>query len=129
MRVEYEPGGCNIGTAERRVRYGLGFVGFVAAAVLVGAVLVLAWPRWVLLLMALPLFAGFVGYAQGRAGFCVRYAAAGVYNVGDGLGEVDRVTDAAATTRDRRQARTLLVRSALATAVVTLAVYGFAPHL
>lgn len=127
MTAEYEPGACNIGTAERRVRYGLGAASFLAAAALVVTVPVFAWPRWVLLLTVLPWFGGFVGYYQGRAGFCVRYAMSGVYNVGDRLGDHHRVTDAVAASRDRREALSLLARASVSAAVVTLVVYVLVP--
>lgn len=123
MSVEYEPGACNIGRAERRVRYGVGAAGFLGATALAVAVPVLALPRWVLLLASVPLFGGFVGFYQGRAGFCVRYAVAGVYNVGDRVGERERVADPEAIRRDRREARSLLARSALSAGVLTLVVY------
>lgn len=127
MTAEYEAGACNIGTAERRVRYGLGAASFLAAAALVVAVPVFAWPRWVLLLTALPWFGGFVGYYQGRAGFCVRYAMSGVYNVSDRLGDHHRVTDTVAASRDRREAWSLLARAAVSAGVVTLVVYVLVP--
>lgn len=127
MNAEYEPGACNIGSAERRVRYGLGAAGFLATAGLVVAVSVLAIPRWTLLLTALPLFGGFVGYYQGRAGFCVRYGLSGVYNVSDRLGDHHRVTDAEAASRDRREAWSLLARAAVSAGAVTLVIYLLVP--
>lgn len=120
---EYEPGACNIGRTERRVRFGVGAAGFLVGAAFVVAVPVLGLPRWVLMLASIPLFGGFVGYYQGRASFCVRYAMAGVYNVGDGVGERERVADPAAIRRDRREARALLARSAVSAGMLTLAVY------
>lgn len=123
VSVEYQPGVCNIGSTERRVRYGLGAAGFLVAGALVVAVPVLSIPRWVHLLSSLPLFGGFVGYYQGRAGFCVRYAIEGVYNVGDRVGDRRRVADREAARRDRRQARRLLARSAVSAGVVTVGIY------
>lgn len=119
MAAEYQPGACNIGAAERRVRYGVGAAGFLAAAALVVVVPVLSLPSWFVVLAGVPLFAGFVGYYQGRAGFCVRYGMAGVSNVGDRVGERARIEDAAARTRDRRAARRLLAKSAVSAGVVT----------
>lgn len=127
VSAEYQPGACNIGTAERRARYGVGAAGFLVAAGLVVAVTVLSLPDWVLLLAALPLFGGFVGYYQGRAGFCVRYALAGVYNVGDRLGDRERVADAEASARDRRAARSLIARSAVSAGLVTAVLYWLVP--
>lgn len=127
MSTEYEPGACNIGRAERRVRYGFGAASFVVAAGLVLAVPVLSWPRWVLLLSVLPLFGGFIGYYQGREAFCVRFAVAGVYNVTDRLGTHERVAGDDASRADRRRARRLTARAALSAAVVAFVVYLFVP--
>lgn len=127
MGTEYRPGVCNIGRDERRVRYGFGAVGFLVAAVLVGAVPILSLPRWWLLVSVVPLFAGFVGYYQGREAFCVRYAVAGVYNVADGLGPPKPVEDDEAARRDRRRARRLLVRAAVAALAVAVAAYLVVP--
>lgn len=129
VSVEYQPGACNIGSAERRVRYVVGAAGFLVAAGLAVAVPVLSLPRWALLGTGPPLFGGFVGYYQGRAGFCVRYAMEGVYNVGDRVGERARIEDPDAVSRDRRAARRLLGRSALSAGAVTLAIYLFATLL
>lgn len=127
MNTEYRPGSCNIGRAERRVRYGVGAASFLVAAALVVAVPLVSLPDGVLLLTILPLIGGFLGYYQGREGFCVRYAVAGVYNVGDRLGERDRVSDPEAMVRDRRQARSLIARSVVSAGVVTVVVYVLVP--
>lgn len=127
MSVEYQPGSCNIGRAERRVRYGFGALGFAAAGALVAAVVALSWPRWVLLAGVVPLFGGFIGVAQGRESFCVRYAVAGVYNVEDRLGERTAVGDADAAHTDRRRARRLTARSAVAAVAVAVGLYLVVP--
>lgn len=127
VNAEYQPGVCNIGRAERRVRYGLGAASFVLAAGLVLAVPLVRLPRWTLLLTALPLFGGFIGYYQGREGFCVRFALAGVHNMSDRLSEHDRVSDADANRRDRRRARSLTVRAGAAAAVVAVGLYLAVP--
>ena len=127
MGTEYRPGACNIGRAERRVRYGFGALGLAVAAVLVAAVIALGWPRWTLLATAVPLFGGFLGVDQGRAGFCVRYAVEGVYNVGDRLGTRTEVTDRAAASADRRRARRLTARSAVAAVGLAVALYLAVP--
>lgn len=129
VSVEYEPGTCNIGKPERRVRYGVGAAGFLVAIALVVGVTVLSLSSWVLLTTSLPLFGGFVGYYQGRSGFCAGYALEGVYNVGDRVGERERIADAEATSRDRRAARSLLVRSAVSAVAGTLGIYLVVPIL
>lgn len=123
VSTDYQPGACNIGRAEQRVRYGVGAIGFVASAAVVAAAVVLSWPRWVLLATALPLFAGFVGYYQGREKFCVRYAYEGVYNVSDRLGERDTVPDDRTAEADRRHARSLVARAGVAAVAVAVVAY------
>lgn len=85
--TQYQPGACNIGRAERRKRYLSGVLGFAATALLVAAVATLqVSPTWLLASVA-PLFVGFLGVLQARAGFCVGFAMAGVYDVSDDGGE------------------------------------------
>jgi hypothetical protein len=127
VTAEYRPGTCNIGQTERRLRYGFAVVGFALAATIVLAVALYSFPRWVLLLSAVPLFGGFLSYFQGREGFCVGYAVAGIYNVGDGVGDHGTVSTDEAVRRDRRNALRLLVRAALPAIVVTLLLYVLLP--
>lgn len=44
--VEYEPGVCNIGEAERRKRYAIGAVAWMATLGVVAGVLAIDAPRW-----------------------------------------------------------------------------------
>lgn len=127
MTSEYRPGVCNIGQRERRLRYGFAVVGFLVAIALVMAVVVSTVPRWVLLLTAAPLFGGFVSYYQGRDAFCVGYAVAGLYNVGDSVGEHAAVTDEDAIRQDRRKSLRLLGRAAVPAIAISLLLYLFLP--
>lgn len=127
MTTEYQPGVCNIGQTERRLRYGFAVVGFLIAAALTYAVTLSSVPRWVLLLTAAPLFGGFVSYFQARRSFCVGYAVAGIHNVGDSVGEHAEVTDEDAIRRDRRNALALLGRAAVPAIAVSLLLYVFLP--
>jgi hypothetical protein len=127
MGVEYQPGECNIGRPERRVRYGFGAVGFAAAGALVAAAVVLSWPRWTLLSTVVPLFGGFIGVIQGRKAFCVRYAWAGIHNVSDRLGDATTVADRDAAREDHRRAQRLVAQSAGYAAAVALALYLVVP--
>jgi hypothetical protein len=68
----------------------LAFVGLV----LIGA------PQPIRLLVALPAAVSASGYLQAFLHFCAGFGSSGVYNFGP-LGEVQRVTDRAARTRDR----------------------------
>ncbi|NIB98242.1 hypothetical protein [Halobacterium sp. R2-5] len=119
---EYQPGACNIGHAERRRRYLTGVIGFAATALLVAAVATLQTPPVWLLATVAPLFVGFLGVLQARAGFCVGFAMAGVYDVSDDGGNRHTAPEAGQRA-DRKRAIVLPVQAlALATAAA-LALY------
>jgi len=114
--MEYQPGACNIGHAERRKRYLGGVLGFGATALLVAAVATLQAPPVWLLAAVGPLFVGFLGVLQARAGFCVGFAMAGVYDVSDDGGQ-RRPAPEDGQRADRKRAIVLPVKAlALATA-------------
>lgn len=122
--VEYEPGACNIGRAERTKRRYLGYLGFLAGALVVVAVpLARLDPLW-LLASAAPFYGGFLGLLQARAGFCAGFGLAGVYDVSE-AGESRRdVTDADARKADRRKALTLQLEAAGLAVVAAGVVYA-----
>lgn len=122
MSTEYEPGGCNIGRAERRKRYLLGAAGFGVAALVAAAVGWLALPSWALLLTAVPLVVGFEGLYQGWLGFCAGFAQRGVYDVSDAGVERHEVEGEDARRADRRRARRIHLYAVGSAAVVTVAV-------
>lgn len=127
MSSEYRPGTCNIGPAEQRVRYGFGAVSFAVTGAIVVLAVGLSMPQWALLVTIIPLFGGFIGYFQGRGGFCVRYAWAGVYNVSDKVGDRASVPDDDASRQDRRQAQMLVVRAAGAAVIGGVGLYLLVP--
>lgn len=127
MSGEYRPGGCNIGEGERRLRYRVGAASVVAAVAVVGLVVAFSWPRWILLVTVVPLFGGFLGYYQGREAFCVRFAMAGVYNVGRDRGATTEVEDTEAARADRRKARWLTAKAGGLAILTTVVVYGLVP--
>lgn len=126
MVAQYESGVCNIGPSERRLRYLGGGLGVMTAIGYLAVVIVLQWPPWTVVFTAIPTFGGIVGLYQGRAGFCVRYAISGVYNVGESVGDTDEVPLQRDIHRDRRQARHMLVRSAVLAVLVTIVVFVLA---
>lgn len=124
MEPTYQPGACNIGPAEIRRRRDAGFLG-VGAAILLGAVLVAidapSAARW---LVALPLAAGIVGFAQARFRFCAAYGLMGVRNFGP-LGSQEQV-EQGALAADRRRALAIGGGSVLL-AVLLTAVFAALP--
>jgi hypothetical protein len=117
MDPTYQPGACNIGPAEIRRRRDAGFLG-VGAAILLGVLLVaIGAPgaaRW---LVALPLTAGIVGFAQAYLRFCAAYGLMGIRNFGS-LGSHERV-EQAGLAADRRRALAIGGGSVLLAVVLT----------
>lgn len=115
----YQPGVCNIGPAEIRRRRHIGYVGVAAAAVLGLFLLAVDAPAAARLLIALPLAGGIEGLIQARLKFCAGYGLAGLRNM-EGIGQAERVEDAAARAVDRRRA--LVIHAAAALAGLAVAV-------
>lgn len=120
--AEYQPGACNIGHAERRKRYLSGVAGFAATALLVVGVATVDAPRTWLLAAVVPLFGGFLGVLQARAGFCAGFAMAGVYDVSE-TGGNRQSAPAAGQRADRRRAIALPLQALAAAVVGALALY------
>jgi len=120
--AEYRPGACNIGHAERRKRYLSGVAGFAATALLVVGVATLDASRTWLLAAVAPLFGGFLGLLQARAGFCAGYAMAGVYDVSE-TGGNRQSAPADGQRADRRRAIVLPLQALAAAAVGAVALY------
>ncbi|MFB6075291.1 MAG: hypothetical protein ABEJ89_09780 [Haloarculaceae archaeon] len=121
--ADYQPGVCNIGTAERRKRRRVGYAGFAVAVAYVGVVVVAGLPDTALLATVAPLFAGFLGALQDRLRFCAGFAALARYDLSETGGDVHRVTDADAVRRDRRRAVQIVAGAALAAAALTAVLY------
>ncbi len=121
--AEYQPGVCNIGADERRIRRYAGTAAFVAAALYVVAVVGLSMPATALLGVFVPLFGGFVGLLQDRYRFCAGFGVLGRYDLSGSGGTAGSVDDAEAVRRDRRRAVTILAYAVAAAAAGTALVY------
>lgn len=119
--MEYQPGVCNIGPAERRKRLLLGVASLLVAGAFVAAVLTNDWPTWTLLLSVFPLYGAAMGVLQYRERFCVGFAGLGVF---DADGRTDDVTDPQALEADRKRAVRLNAKALAYGAVATAVVYG-----
>jgi hypothetical protein len=119
--MEYQPGVCNIGPAQRRRRLLLGGVSLLLAVVLVAAVVAVGWPRWTLLTATFPLYGAAMGYFQYRERFCVGFAGIGVFDVGDGT---NRILDEEALAADRKRAVRLNAKSLAAGVLGATVIYG-----
>ncbi len=120
--VAYQPGVCNIGTADVALRRRSGHLAAAATVGLLGALVVTRAPRVTRLLVAVPAASAASGYIQARSHFCAAYGSAGLYNFG-ALGSRQTVADAAARALDAARARGIGLQSlAVGLAVAGLAV-------
>ena len=123
---EYRAGYCNIGARERRKRYTVAAIGFVAALCYLGAVVLFRLPLALLLGLFALLCVTIEWYIQARSAFCARFALLGRYDFSGSSGETGVVDDAEDRTADRRQAFRITAASvgiaAALTAVVALGV-------
>jgi len=120
---EYVPGVCNIGRAEVRLRWFLGWAGLAATVALwAGLALAGADPStriWV----GAPALAAAIGFLQAARGFCVKYGLGGVYSLGPKAGQVEPVDQPEFRLKDRRAARWIIAQSLLIAAAVGAAAY------
>jgi hypothetical protein len=112
----YVPGACNIGPWEIRRRRTFAIAGFVAAAILFAALVVIGAPPIARLLVLLPAWGGAFSWLQARRRFCGAYAMAGISNFADGEAGRQTVADPAAHRADV-QATLRMARDAFAIAL------------
>ena len=108
--VGYEPGVCNIGSAEIARRRMFGHVALVISFIVMAVLMASGAPHWTRLVLVVTVGGSASGYLQARLHFCAGFGSEGVYNFG-AVGNVERVGDAAARLRDRRRAREILLAS------------------
>jgi hypothetical protein len=126
---EYVPGVCNIGRAEVRQRWVIGWVGLAAT---VGAWIACsmfgAAPVWRLLLFV-PASIAATGFLQAAWHFCATFGVLGLANFGPNVGHTDTVChedtieQAEFRRQDRRTALKIIALSVLAGAIVAAAAY------
>jgi len=120
---EYVPGVCNIGRAEVRLRWLLGWAGLAGTVALwAGLAIAGATPAtrtWV----AAPALASAIGFLQASRGFCVKYGLDGVYSLGPKPGQIEPVDQPEFRLKDRRAARRIIIESLLIAAAVGAAAY------
>lgn len=120
----YQPGACNIGPAEIRVRRITGIVGVAAAVVLAAILLAIGAPSVLRWIVVVPLAGGLISLAQAYLRFCVAFGLRGVRNFGP-LGRFERV-EPEALAADRRRAL-VIVAAMTGVAVLLTAVFVILP--
>ena len=119
----YQPGVCNIGSAETARRMRSGWIGVGATGIL-SLVLVLFHVQavWRLSLFV-PAFFAATGFLQGFMHFCAGFGMRGVFNLGPQVGKTEEVEQAEYRSKDKQKALQILAYSALIAIVVATAVY------
>lgn len=122
MATEYVPGVCNIGPAEIGRRRLIGVIGAISAvAIFVILVAARLDPLWRLLIF-LPVSASASGFLQAAMKFCTGFSMAGVYNVQDSLGNIQRIENPEDRKKDREKGlRIMGGATAIGAAVAVLA--------
>ena len=110
--VVYAPGACNLGKDEVAQRVKVGWLGVAIAVALVALLFIVSAAPWVFILVALPVYLAALGFIQAEESFCVRYAAEGVHNVGDGVGNTQKISDDIAHKADMAKAKSIHLRCA-----------------
>ncbi|MCL4376469.1 hypothetical protein M1558_03185 [Candidatus Parvarchaeota archaeon] len=123
----YSPGKCNIGPKEIRKRYLAGLAGFIVTAILAVFISIFRVNYLFFILLALPLFLGFIGFYQGYKRFCVANAIKGIYVISDT--KKGSIRDKALHMVDLKKAGVLITYSLISTVVLTaimtlIAYYG-----
>jgi hypothetical protein len=123
---EYIPGACNIGGAEVRLRWLVGWAGLVGAVALWGYFVWAGSPRPFRLWVGGPSLMAALGFLQARRGFCVNYGFGGVAGFGEQAGRTERIEDPESRALDRRNSWRIIGSSLLIAAVAAVVAY-FAP--
>ena len=117
----YQPGVCNIGPAEIRMRRRTGWLGAVLTVVgLVGFVLRHTPDPWRVIIV-IPAGLGATGFLQAAFHFCAAFGMGGLFNFGD-MGDREEVHEKEYRRKDQRKALLIVGLAGL----IALAVFGIA---
>lgn len=116
----YIPGMCNINKAEVAYRKKAMWFGVAVSLVLLVALLVIAVPVYVRIILFVPIFIASIGYLQVKNSFCVAYGASGRQNASDESEAAVEVTDTEAQAADKKKARTMNLQALIASIVLTV---------
>jgi hypothetical protein len=120
---EYQPGTCNIGSAEIARRKRTGFIGVGATAILGLALVLFHLPAVWRLSLFVPAFFAATGFLQGFMHFCAGFGMRGVFNFGPQVGKTEEVEQAEYRRKDKQKALQILAYSALISIVVATAIF------
>ncbi len=121
MKAQYQPGVCNIGTAEKRARRQAGWVGLIVTVVLWGLFVVFKVSAAWRLFLFLPAMIAATGFLQARMSFCVNFGMRGVENFGDRIGSITVIEDPVSKKRDKARSYQIIGYAAIIAVVVAVA--------
>lgn len=121
--TEYQPGVCNIGRDEQRMRLRTGLASFALGFAYTAWVLASGRPPAYLLGTFALATGGFLGYVQYRLRFCAGFGAMARYNLSGSGGEEGTVMEEEFRRKDRRRAARIVAYSLALGLATTLAVY------
>jgi hypothetical protein len=110
---EYQPGVCNIGSAEIARRKRAGWIGVGATAILGLVVFLFHVPAIWRLSLFVPAFFAATGLLQGFMHFCAGFGMRGVFNLGPQVGKTEDVQQAEYRQIDKQKAFQITAYSAL----------------
>ena len=119
---QYIPGRCNLGKAEIRRRYRIGFIGL-TMAILIAIILYYtdAARIWRLFLF-IPVFYGVSGFIQATKKFCYIYGFREVFSL-EGVRSFRKIKDQDFVKADQRTAMKIVVSVFMTSVVITLVYY------
>lgn len=106
--MEYIPGVCNIGPAERAKRRLSGIIAATAMVFLLVVLMAIGAPKIWRLLVFLPASAAASGFLQDAFHFCAGFGMKGLYNVVNKAGIANDVTKAEFRRLDQRKAKKII---------------------
>lgn len=117
-KTHYLPGKCNIDKKEANKRYTFGAISFLMAALFTALVVFLKVSSLWEAIAFLPIFAGFVGFYQGKLRFCVKNAKIGRYEF-PSFGVSGKVSNPKDHVIDMSRSRQIFLYSIFSAIVVT----------
>jgi len=119
---QYIPGNCNLGKAEIRRRYRIGYIGLVLTILIILILYLTDAARIWRLLIFIPAFYGVSGFIQATKKFCYIYGFRQVFSL-EGVRSFKKINDQDFVKADQRTAMKIVVAVTTISTVITLVYY------